>query len=341
MRPGIRWSTSSCRATASTRCWLASSPRGAIAGPPSCGGLGVCRRCSRPRAPRSSGCPDRPVALLQTETAIERLPGITALVDEAVDEARRQAGPDAIAILEGLETVRVEVAAAVDAFRRHLEEVVRPGAVGEGRLGAELFAAKLRHSLSSDLPGRGAPGSSAARLRGRPGRARPGRPRPLARPPSRRGAAGRRRRGRPPGVAGRRRAAPGPGRPARLLPARDGRASRPSCARPGSSDCPTRRCASPGRPSSCGRTAAPSCRRPARSIAAWSASSGSRRPTPTGRPRASSRSSARRTTACSGCSASTRPSRATTSSSTGRTGRRRWPGPSSRAACSPRAGRST
>jgi uncharacterized protein (DUF885 family) len=98
------------------------------------------------------GLPGRPVALLQTETAIDRLPGITALVDEAVDEARRQAGPDAIAILEGLEAVRVEVATAVDAFQRHLDEVVRPGAVGEGRLGAELFAAKLRHSLSSDLP---------------------------------------------------------------------------------------------------------------------------------------------------------------------------------------------
>jgi uncharacterized protein (DUF885 family) len=98
------------------------------------------------------GLPDRPVALLQTETAIERLPGITALVDEAIEEARRQAGPDAIAILEALETVRDEVASAIEDFRRHLETVVRPTAVGEGRLGAELFAAKLRHSLSSDLP---------------------------------------------------------------------------------------------------------------------------------------------------------------------------------------------
>jgi uncharacterized protein (DUF885 family) len=97
------------------------------------------------------GLPDRPVALLQTETAIERLPGITALVDEAIDEARRQAGPDAIAILEGLEVVRREVATAVDAFARHLETVVRPMAVGEGRLGSELFSAKLRHALSSDL----------------------------------------------------------------------------------------------------------------------------------------------------------------------------------------------
>jgi uncharacterized protein (DUF885 family) len=98
------------------------------------------------------GLPGRPVALLQTEQAIERLPGVTALVEEAVDEARRQAGPDAIAILEGLEAVRDEVAGAIDDFRRHLETVVRPKAVGEGRLGAELFAAKLRHSLSSDLP---------------------------------------------------------------------------------------------------------------------------------------------------------------------------------------------
>ncbi len=40
---------------------------------------------------------------------------------------------------------------AVDAFRKHLEDVVRPLASGEGRLGADLFAAKLRHALSSDL----------------------------------------------------------------------------------------------------------------------------------------------------------------------------------------------
>jgi uncharacterized protein (DUF885 family) len=98
------------------------------------------------------GLPDRPVALLQTETAIERLPGIVALVDEAIEEARRQAGPDAAAILEGLEAVRSDVVSAIGSFREHLEQVVRPTAVGEGRLGGKLFAAKLRHALSSDLP---------------------------------------------------------------------------------------------------------------------------------------------------------------------------------------------
>lgn len=98
-----------------------------------------------------TGLPGRPVGLLQTETAIEQLPGILSLVDEAIEEARRQVGPDATAILAGLEVVRIEAAEAIDAFRRHLESVVRPTAAGEGRLGADLFAAKLRHSLSSDL----------------------------------------------------------------------------------------------------------------------------------------------------------------------------------------------
>ena len=98
------------------------------------------------------GLPGRPVARLQTETAAAQLDGITALVDEAIDEARRQAGPDAIAILEGLEAARGEVVAAVGSFRRHLQEQVLPGAEGQGRLGRELFAAKLRHALSSDLP---------------------------------------------------------------------------------------------------------------------------------------------------------------------------------------------
>jgi hypothetical protein len=97
------------------------------------------------------GLPGRPVALLQTETAIERLPGITALVDQALDEARRQAGPEATAVLEALEAVHSEVVEAVDAFSQHLEDVVRPKAVGDGRLGPDLFAAKLRHALSSDL----------------------------------------------------------------------------------------------------------------------------------------------------------------------------------------------
>jgi uncharacterized protein (DUF885 family) len=40
--------------------------------------------------------------------------------------------------------------AALADFRRHLEEVVLPASEGEGRLGSELFAAKMRHTLQSD-----------------------------------------------------------------------------------------------------------------------------------------------------------------------------------------------
>jgi uncharacterized protein (DUF885 family) len=40
---------------------------------------------------------------------------------------------------------------ALTTFRRHLEDVVLPRAEGEGRLGRDLYAAKLRHALSSDV----------------------------------------------------------------------------------------------------------------------------------------------------------------------------------------------
>ena len=51
---------------------------------------------------------------------------------------------------------RIEAAAdtaraALEVFRADLDQDVRPRASGEGRLGAELFAQKLRYTLSSDL----------------------------------------------------------------------------------------------------------------------------------------------------------------------------------------------
>ena len=99
-----------------------------------------------------AGLPDRPVSALHTDTAIGQLAGIDELIDEAIVEAgrRREAGED-----EGLEQrLREEAPAAKEAlaaFRRFLEEEVRPRASGEGRLGPELFQQKLRHTLASDL----------------------------------------------------------------------------------------------------------------------------------------------------------------------------------------------
>ncbi len=99
-----------------------------------------------------TGLPDRPVGLLQLETALGQLAGVTDLVDSSVTEAKRRAdageAPELVAPLEAAATA---AHAAVENFRTGLDTSIRPRAEGEGRLGPELFAQKLRHTLGSDL----------------------------------------------------------------------------------------------------------------------------------------------------------------------------------------------
>ena len=99
-----------------------------------------------------TGTPDRPVGLLQLETALKQLAGVTDLIDSTVAESKRRAevgeAPELVAPIEAAaETGH----AAVETFRSGLETSVRPQAEGEGRLGPELFAQKLRYTLGSDL----------------------------------------------------------------------------------------------------------------------------------------------------------------------------------------------
>jgi uncharacterized protein (DUF885 family) len=95
--------------------------------------------------------PGRPVARFHTENAIRQLAGLAELADDAVraaDEGAADPAVDAIA-----PRVRSAAARARDElakFEAHLRDVVLPATEGEGRLGAELFAAKLRHTLRSD-----------------------------------------------------------------------------------------------------------------------------------------------------------------------------------------------
>ena len=99
-----------------------------------------------------TGLPDRPVSLLHLETALAQLSGIGDLVAEGLAEARsRAAGGEAPELVTRIETAAVAATAALDAFRSALDTDVRATAVGEGRLGADLFAEKLRYTLSSDL----------------------------------------------------------------------------------------------------------------------------------------------------------------------------------------------
>jgi uncharacterized protein (DUF885 family) len=97
------------------------------------------------------GASPRPVARFHTENAIRQIGGLSELADDAVRAAEAGSADPAVAAL----APRVRAAAAVataafSAFESHLRDVVLPKSEGEGRLGAELFAAKLRHTLRDD-----------------------------------------------------------------------------------------------------------------------------------------------------------------------------------------------
>ncbi len=99
-----------------------------------------------------TGLPDRPVGLLQLDTALAQLAGVTDLIDSTLAEAKRRAeageAPELVAPIEAAATAAHR---AVETFRSGLDTSVRPRAEGEGRLGPELFAQKLRFTLGSDL----------------------------------------------------------------------------------------------------------------------------------------------------------------------------------------------
>ena len=93
----------------------------------------------------------RPVARLQTETAIAQLPGIRELIDDALAEADRATPTDPLvaALRPRLDAAAVAAKAALASFTAHLRDVVLPVSDGEGRLGRDLFARKMRHTMRS------------------------------------------------------------------------------------------------------------------------------------------------------------------------------------------------
>ena len=91
---------------------------------------------------------DRPVSAFHTDRALLDLDGIPNLIDEAVALA---AGLETSPAVEELRR-RLDAAAgaarqAIERYRDHLTIVIRPVAIGEGRLGPERYAAKLVHTL--------------------------------------------------------------------------------------------------------------------------------------------------------------------------------------------------
>ena len=98
------------------------------------------------------GTPGRPVARLHAEVALRQLPGIADLVDEAERAASDEAGDPAVAAVSPrLRAAATGARARLERFRAHLEGEVLPASEGEGRLGADLYARTLRHTLRSDV----------------------------------------------------------------------------------------------------------------------------------------------------------------------------------------------
>lgn len=98
--------------------------------------------------------PTRPVSQLHTETALKQLAGIAELAADAVREAERAApeNPAVAAQLDRLRSAAAIATAALEGFAEYLRDTLLPLAEGEGRLGPELFRAKLRRTLKSDAP---------------------------------------------------------------------------------------------------------------------------------------------------------------------------------------------
>jgi uncharacterized protein (DUF885 family) len=91
----------------------------------------------------------RPVSRLHAETALTQLAGVAELGSDAVAAAEAEvADPAVAALLPGLRTAADRAAAAIERLTDHIRDRVLLTAEGEGRLGPELFAEKLRWALA-------------------------------------------------------------------------------------------------------------------------------------------------------------------------------------------------
>lgn len=97
------------------------------------------------------GTPARPVGRFQTETAIGQLGGVGSLIDDALEQAVAAADdPAVVAVQPRLVAAAQTARGALAAFEVHLRDAVLPASDGEGRLGRDLFAQKMRHTMQSD-----------------------------------------------------------------------------------------------------------------------------------------------------------------------------------------------
>ena len=112
----------------------------------------ACRPCLEAARETLVGHAGRPVGRFQTETALKQAVGIGELIGDAIAaaEAAAPTDPAVAAIFPRLSTAAETARAAVTFFETHLRHLVLPASEGEGRLGAELFATKMRHTMRSE-----------------------------------------------------------------------------------------------------------------------------------------------------------------------------------------------
>jgi uncharacterized protein (DUF885 family) len=96
--------------------------------------------------------PGRPVGKFQTESALDQLPGISELIDEALAEAERAEAEDESvrSLRPRLEEAAKAARRALGAFELHIRQTVLPSSEGEARLGSDLFGRKMRHTMRSE-----------------------------------------------------------------------------------------------------------------------------------------------------------------------------------------------
>jgi uncharacterized protein (DUF885 family) len=100
-----------------------------------------------------TGLAGRPVSLLHTDTALAQLDGLEELIGQGLAEAEQQASAEQDGEIHSQMVAAAGPArSAISDFRRRLRDEVRPRAAGEGRLGPQLYQAKLHHTLASELP---------------------------------------------------------------------------------------------------------------------------------------------------------------------------------------------
>ena len=93
--------------------------------------------------------PTRPVSRFHARIAGERIAGVAALGDEAIELAEAEAGDAAVAaLIPRLRAATATATSVLEGIGEHLQTQVATQAAGAPELGRDLFAAKLRYTLA-------------------------------------------------------------------------------------------------------------------------------------------------------------------------------------------------